>query len=203
MRYKVGDKVLIRQWDDMKEEFGLTIGGNINCKNFFSKGMCRFCGRVMTIKGNEDQRYTMREDDGRYSWSDDMIDGRLDMTKSDLENGMICEVRNGSLFLWLNGYLCGINEWVCGTNEDLTYKYSNPDYDIVAVYKPSYKALAAMLNMNSNKTLIWRRQEVKEITVPEIESILGYPIKIIEDKKSTDSSIDETKYASYLSLLQE
>ena len=33
MRYKVGDKVRVRQWDDMVKEFGSDEAGRINKKN--------------------------------------------------------------------------------------------------------------------------------------------------------------------------
>lgn len=34
-RYKVGDIVQIRQWDDMAEEFGTTIHGSIACRSWY------------------------------------------------------------------------------------------------------------------------------------------------------------------------
>ena len=34
--YHIGDKVTIRQWDDMESEFGLNEFGDIKVPNFFS-----------------------------------------------------------------------------------------------------------------------------------------------------------------------
>lgn len=37
--YNVGDKVTIRQWDDMESEFGLNEFGDIKVLNFFSQSL--------------------------------------------------------------------------------------------------------------------------------------------------------------------
>lgn len=51
--FAVGDKVRIRQWDDMVEEFGLVGGYKIpftkTCKTTFTDGMKHLCGRTATI----------------------------------------------------------------------------------------------------------------------------------------------------------
>lgn len=49
MKFKVGDKVRIRQWEDMKREFGTVSWGAINCSNSFTEGMRELCGKKATI----------------------------------------------------------------------------------------------------------------------------------------------------------
>ena len=49
MNLKVGDKVTIRQWDDMAEEFGVDYDGDIKCKNIFIPDMRKYCGKTFTI----------------------------------------------------------------------------------------------------------------------------------------------------------
>ena len=49
MKFKVGDRVRIRQWDDMKKEFGTVSWGAINCSNAFTEGMRELCGKKATI----------------------------------------------------------------------------------------------------------------------------------------------------------
>lgn len=49
MKFKVGDKVRIRQWDDMEKEFGTDAYGNINCSASFSNRMRQLCGKKATI----------------------------------------------------------------------------------------------------------------------------------------------------------
>lgn len=48
--YNVGDQVTIRQWDDMKSEFGLNEYGEIKVPKIFSEIMKKFCGQTFTIK---------------------------------------------------------------------------------------------------------------------------------------------------------
>lgn len=48
--YNVGDKVTIRQWDDMKSEFGLNRYGDIKVPAaFFTEPMKRYCGQTLSI----------------------------------------------------------------------------------------------------------------------------------------------------------
>lgn len=44
MKYKVGDVVRIREWDDMENEFGLDCDGAIKCQGSFVISMKEFCG---------------------------------------------------------------------------------------------------------------------------------------------------------------
>lgn len=48
--YNVGDKVTIRQWDDMESEFGLSLYGEIKVpKYLFTKSMKQYCGQTLPI----------------------------------------------------------------------------------------------------------------------------------------------------------
>lgn len=49
MKYKVGDKVTIRSWDDMKKEYGTDSAGDIKVPCIFNSEMKEYCGRKMTI----------------------------------------------------------------------------------------------------------------------------------------------------------
>lgn len=51
MEYKVGDKVIIREWDDMEREFGVDSSGDIKAACCFVKPMRDYCGKKMTIGG--------------------------------------------------------------------------------------------------------------------------------------------------------
>lgn len=51
MKYKVGDKVRVRQWDDMAKEFGVN-NGNIPINGcLFVKEMKQYCGRTYEVYG--------------------------------------------------------------------------------------------------------------------------------------------------------
>lgn len=47
--YNVGDKVTIRQWDDMESEFGLDSYGGINVPKAFTESMKQYCGQTLPI----------------------------------------------------------------------------------------------------------------------------------------------------------
>ena len=49
----IGDKLRIRQWDDMELEFGLYDTGSIKCRLSFTEDMRYLCGRPFTIKAKE------------------------------------------------------------------------------------------------------------------------------------------------------
>lgn len=77
-RYEVGDKVLIRDWDGMKKEFGLDSDGDIRSRCVFVTRMSKFCNQIITIgritiEGN----YNMLEDSDNYNFSSDTIAGKV------------------------------------------------------------------------------------------------------------------------------
>lgn len=47
--YNLGNRVTIRQWDDMESEFGLDEHGNINVPKLFTKPMKKYCGQTLPI----------------------------------------------------------------------------------------------------------------------------------------------------------
>lgn len=49
MEFKVGDRVRIRQWEDMEKEFGTDSDGDIRVWARFVKGMRHLCGRTAII----------------------------------------------------------------------------------------------------------------------------------------------------------
>ena len=83
-KYKVGDKVTIRQWDDMKKEFGLYTLGIIACKAKFTNSMREFCGKTIVIdevlhSGN----YKIKN--VNWVWSDDMFEPVKDMSNTTIQ----------------------------------------------------------------------------------------------------------------------
>ena len=80
MKYKVGDKVKVRKWDDMASEFGVDDDGDIKTPVYFIKDMEQFCGRIVTIKEccvdlDNEEYYEIIEDTEQGFWfSDDMFE---------------------------------------------------------------------------------------------------------------------------------
>ena len=82
MKYKVGDKVRVRQWDDMAKEFGFSGCSGCTKSNIdilgclFTNNMKKFCGSVVTISNiaSDNSRYLIKEDDQNWYWTDDMFE---------------------------------------------------------------------------------------------------------------------------------
>ena len=47
--YNIGDKVTIRQWEDMESEFGLNKYGEIKVPKYFTMFMKKYCGQTLPI----------------------------------------------------------------------------------------------------------------------------------------------------------
>lgn len=74
MRYKVGDKVRVRQWDDMAKESGLNDCGDIN--NGFTQSMEHFCGRIYEIYKVYNYYYILKDESIVFDWcfTDEMLE---------------------------------------------------------------------------------------------------------------------------------
>ena len=79
-KFKVGELVRIRQWDDMEKEFGLTMLGSISCQCCFTDEMKPLCGKYAEIvRLDKDGRVGLKFfncDDLNTGWaySTDMIE---------------------------------------------------------------------------------------------------------------------------------
>lgn len=73
MKYKVGDKVRVRSWEDMKKEFSLDHYGNINMATTnFDKCMKEWCGKILTIGRVYTSGYRVKETG--WWWIDEMFE---------------------------------------------------------------------------------------------------------------------------------
>lgn len=79
-KFKVGELVRIRQWDDMVKEFGTRSTGSVNCKCYFTVAMKPLCGKYAEIK---DLRvdgivflhfFNCEKEEKCWSYSTDMIE---------------------------------------------------------------------------------------------------------------------------------
>jgi len=89
MKYKAGDKVKIKTWTELEEEYNEVKFSSIMCKHSFVKGMEidineKFLDRILEIEGiditsKEEKYYYMK--DINWQWSDDMIEGLVSELK--------------------------------------------------------------------------------------------------------------------------
>ena len=59
MKYKKGDQVTVRSWDDMVDEFGVDAAGDIKCRLAFVTYMKKYCGKTFTIKKVKSNHYRL------------------------------------------------------------------------------------------------------------------------------------------------
>lgn len=98
MRYKIGDKVRVRQWDDMVEEFGIDEAGRIDTTTgcCFTEEMKKFCGGVYEICSMLGKNYLLKDGEKtiHYYFIDEMLEDvnslsyTIDQLKFKLENAM-------------------------------------------------------------------------------------------------------------------
>ena len=174
--FKAGEKVIIKDWDGMKKEFGLNSNGNINCAGCFTIGMRNLCGKTATIVFIEGKRVWLDfgSKANNFTFSTDMIKPvkeKKDFTKSDLKPGMILEVRNGSRFMYINGDGISVDGFIAlgSYKDDLTN--ANPAFDIVKIYEQNvHGSLEHVLKFGH---LIWKREpKVKQLTTEELIDLL-------------------------------
>lgn len=75
--FKVGDRVRIRDWDDMERRYGLNMNGSIRGPiNVFSEGMKEYCGKCFVISDIVCDELLLRDFNGKelsvayrfYNW---------------------------------------------------------------------------------------------------------------------------------------
>ncbi len=133
MKFKVGDKVRVRQWKAMKREFGVDGSNRIEIPCFyFVPEMAKYCGKSVTIDSVViDESYTtcykIVEDNGVFSWTDDMFEDYV------FEYGDRIEVSNDGN-CWQEriyvGYIDGDNSpYLCVIGGEEHSFYSGKNFD--------------------------------------------------------------------------
>ena len=114
--FKPGDRVVVRDWDDMEKEYGATEYGTIHCRFGFTDDMCHLCGRTATVTdanmGYIKVNFDDKSGDTDWSYSSDMFNP-IDSAQSKnheakfkvgdyvtLKEGLTVGKRYGSLMLW-------------------------------------------------------------------------------------------------------
>ena len=76
--FMVGDRVVIKTWEQMETEYGVDKFGYIKCKTWFVKGMRNLCGKKATITKKDEEKIWLTFDDINadigWNFSTDMIE---------------------------------------------------------------------------------------------------------------------------------
>lgn len=113
------------------------------------------------------------------------------MKFSELDSGMVVEIRGGDRYLVLrnnDGNVCLMNvngstslsAW--GSSRVFEESMRAPidsNYDIMKVFH----AVSEFDDVKETTACLWERREEKEMTLAEVSAALGYPVKIVEEKR--------------------
>lgn len=188
MKYKVGDRVRIKTWEKMVNEYGIdnegdiTVGGHL----YVLKSMKEYCGNVYIIRDAGIDYKLVGID--TYSFNDYMIE-QQELTKEDLKTGMIVEYRDKSRGVIIGNTIVEPDTFLSTSKltDDLKCSDSHyPDNDIMKVYEGKEDHSFGNMLSNSGK-LIWQRYETREISMDEAMKIIAKHIgtsdfKIIDHK---------------------
>lgn len=162
MKYKIGDKVIIRK--------DLTTGSPYGTKIFVDvmKQMCIVHNYILTIKRvyeeNENDIYVMEEDTTEldFSWTNQMIERLYTDTDTKFE-AFLKEIVDGerdcdeTYEVWSK--ICDLSTGECGDSKKETIQWL---IDFYSKFVP-------------------KNESVKKMTKAEIETELGYKIEIVEE----------------------
>ena len=186
MEYKVGDRVRIKTWEKMVDEYEINNFGDIvvDGRLYFLRSMKEYCGNVYVIR-DAGINYKL-EGINTFSFNDNMIEQK-ELTKDDLKTGMIIEYRDKTRGIIIGDTIVELNTFLSMSNLTDNLKYSNshyPNNDIMKVYEG--KKDNSFRNMLSYPgKLIWQRYETKEISMDEAMKIIAKHIGT-KDFKITD-----------------
>ena len=113
------------------------------------------------------------------------------MTKSDLKNGMVVELRNGKRFLIVNDF--GIGKDSCinldgffGYDENLNDVSGFSEFDITKIYKTVGNTFKTLFD-NERLSLIWEREEKPKLSEKDKNKIVkGFKAAQKYCKKQTE-----------------
>ncbi len=92
------------------------------------------------------------------------------MTKKDLKNGMIVELRNGTRYFYCEGVMRGLYKWDLISNYTDNLKCTEfPELDIVKVYEDTREYNLNVIFEHRCLKLIWKRPETPKLSEKEIE----------------------------------
>jgi hypothetical protein len=146
--------------------------------------MDKYDGKVVTLEDRYlNGHWSIKEDSWvfRESWMKLVIG--VDMVKEYLENGDMVELRNGTRLIVFNGRMFSKEDsWSLEPfRPDMTNSGCFGDeLDIMKVYKQPNRPFMLLEKETPLVGWDWIREEVKEITMAEVEEKFGCKVKIIK-----------------------
>lgn len=188
---EIGDKVKIRSWEDMEDQYGLDGNGDINANGFLMvRSMKEYCGETIPVCDIETNAAIYFEGWAFLPFCFEEVykkeDGKVKFTKKDLKNGMTVKI-NGEIFLVNGDSLMCSNGYmrISDYNDDLSYP-GNRKWDIQDVCDVNPGVTGEIRNILEQRGKLLWMDEKKEIPISEALEILrekfGCEVKLVTDK---------------------
>ena len=195
MKFEVGDKVRVREWNDMASEFGFNSCDDIKTPiYYYINNMRQYCGKKTTIERVLDDSYKLSGCD-IYKFTDDMLIPYVPYEfdkfgKSDLKTGMVVETKNGNKYMVYGDRLVRSNYFnkLSCYDKDLKNK-NNEDYDIVRCFdinSACINCIEDILKIIGGKKILWERKP-KEKVISSDEAF-----KVLKEHYGCDVKIKES-----------
>ena len=170
MCFSIGDKVRIREDLEVRRGYGFPV------EVVFTASMARFRGREARVLSRTASGLITLDIDGRFHfWSEDMLETVEVSSTGLLQTGIFGILNTGDKFVVVNDTLV-FQDGHFGLLEH----YDNRDMQHGSLCIESlYKARA--FDAMTEDTQIWARDTVRELTMDELEDILGYRVRLIEE----------------------
>lgn len=190
---EIGDKVKIRRWEDMEDQYGLDSDGNITVNAFtIVKSMKKYCGEIIPVADVSGGGIVGFRVWDFFPYCFEEVykkrDCEMKFTKKDLRNGMTVKVGD-NVYMVHESILLGNGGWLDLTKyrDDLSH-ISGHFWDIQDVCDITEERLESISEILEERgTLLWEKKE-KEIPISEALDILrekfGCEVKIVEDNQS-------------------
>jgi hypothetical protein len=194
-KFKAGDRVRIRE--DLSDRMPFGVNDD----------MIALQGKEVIITGAYDTyhsettgRYTF-DGDGGWCWSDQMFDlVQTDVTRLFKAGGMVVfRDKTGSssslhgIMPKVDGTLTFTTEsgsgWIDASDYDEDGIHQggtvskNKDYDLMEIYAPAKESKYAGKFVTTGRELLWKRTEVKELTLQEVAKLAGCDVSQLKIKK--------------------
>ncbi len=183
MKFKVGDKVKIKSWQEMEEEFGLNCAENINCNFTFTKEMEKYCGAVATIRridsdGEVELTSTSSNLDFSYwTFSTDMIKKVNNFKPGDkVRINKQATIEDFTKNHWNGCQSNTLNFIQNNANKERTFIVEKVDKDECL----TLEGHEGIVNSNIFKLV---ERNAKKVTMKEVCEKFGYDVEIVKEEE--------------------
>lgn len=181
MKFKVGDRVQIKSWEEMEEEFGLDCVGNINCNMFFTNNMKKYCGATAIISAIDSDRTveltstSPNIDFSVWTFSTDMIKKSINFKPGDkVRINKQATIEDFTKNYW-NGCKGGTLNFIRNNDdEEETFIVTKATKEYLEL-----EGYSEVVNINIFELV---ERKAKKVTMKEVCEKFGYDVEIVKEE---------------------